>query len=487
MHEIGLSFKADRFLTDIVEVAAMTSLRDLKYRARIPVQKGHILYGIMDETNELREGEVYIVTAQTDENGHWKRETVVKDRLVVTRAPALHPGDVQVVKAVEVSEDSPLRDLYNCVVFSQRGKRDLASQLGGGDLDGDIFHIIYDERLIPPMTYLPSEYPPTEAVNLGRSVQVEDIVDFFIEYMNADRLGMVSNKHKIRADKYPEGTLHPDCVSIAKLASDAVDFSKSGKPVKMDQISKGTDHIRPDFMASAPGLVLNNVGLAELEEAVEDDIDDPDSISVLDPEKFSLRYYRSNKILGVLYRQIDQVDFFSRMRSDFQTVQQKWGEGSLVMKLAEYIDRETKAFQWEHHRGFAEELREFYEENMLEIMDSLRPHRGKPLTELEVFSGNILEKKERASTRVIREANMEVQERFNRDVNSITRRIVSGDGLNDDIEMNEALPRAIACFKISLETKGWEDYAQLKSWKYVTAAVCLEQLRLNMNFKLRPV
>jgi hypothetical protein len=41
---------------------------------------------------------------------------------------------------------------------------------------------------------------------------------------------------------------------------------------------------------------------------------------------------------------------------------------------------------------------------MVDIMDTLRAHRGKPLTELEVFSGNILGKKERAATRNIREA-----------------------------------------------------------------------------------
>jgi hypothetical protein len=485
MNEIGLSFQADRFLTDIVEVAAMASLRDLKYRARIPVEKGHLLYGIMDETNTLKEGEVYIATGQQDESGQWRRRIVVGDRLVVTRAPALHPGDVQVVKAMDVPENSPLRDLYNCVVFSQQGARDLPSQLSGGDLDGDIFHVIYDKRLIPPITYPAADYPPTIAKDLGRPVQINDIVDFFIDYMNSDRLGVISNKHKIRSDKHTEGTLHPDCITIAKLASDAVDFSKSGKPINMEDIPRGMDHIRPDFMANAPGLVLNNLGVTELEEEAEDDIDDPDSINVLDPEKFAIRYYQSEKVLGVLYRQVDQANFFSRMRNDFKTVQNKWGEESLIMKLAKYVDRETKLLQWDHHRGFAEELREHYEENMLEIMDSLRPHRGKPLTELEVFSGNILGKKERASTRHIREANLEVQDRFNRDVTSITRRIVNGDGLGD--EMDEALPRAIACFKISLETRGWEDYAKLKSWKYVTAAVCLEQLRLYMNFRLRPL
>lgn len=485
MHEIGLRFQADRFLTDIVEVAVMSSLRDLKYRARIPVQKGHLLYGIMDETNELKEGEVYIPTAGRDEFYRWRRHIVTGDRVVVTRAPALHPGDIQIVSAVDVSQESPLRDLYNCIVFSQQGARDLASQLGGGDLDGDLFHVIYDERLIPPTTVAPSEYPPTLAKDLGRPVQVNDITDFFIEYMRSDRLGQISNKHKIRADLKPLGTMDPDCIILAKLSSDAVDFSKSGKPVDMSLVPKGTDRNRPDFMASGPGLVLSNAGVAELEAEDEDDVDDPDSINLLDHEKLNIRYYKSHKILGILYRKIQEPSFFSDMKNKFETIRNSWGSDSVVLQLERYVDRETTGLQWEHHRGFAVELRQYYEGNMLEIMDTLRPHRGKPLTELEVFSGNILGKKEKASNRHIREANLEVQERFNRDVSSIVRRIVSGEGLED--EEVESLPRAIACFKIALDTKGWEDNAHMKSWKYVTAAVCLEQLWQYMNFKLRPI
>lgn len=128
-----------------------------------------------------------------------------------------------------------------------------------------------------------------------------------------------------------------------------------------------------------------------------------------------------------------------------------------------------------------------YEANMIDIMDSLRAHRDKPLTELEVFSGNILGKKERASTRYIRAANQEVQERFNRDVSAIVRSIAHGnDGEYEDDDA-ETLPRAIACWKVALETKGWENQVLLRSWKYVTAAVCLEELFKFRSGQLRPL
>ncbi|KAJ4345158.1 hypothetical protein N0V95_005883 [Ascochyta clinopodiicola] len=488
MHYIGLSFQTDKFLTEVVEIAAMSSLRDLKYRARIPIEKGCLLYGIMDETNTLREGEVYVATQFPGEYGEWKHGVLTDDRIVVTRAPALHPGDVQVAKAVEVERGSPLKALRNCIVFSQRGERDLPSMLSGGDLDGDLFHIIYDKRLVPDYTVPPANYEPTQARDLGRPVEVNDIVDFFIEFMNMDRLGVISNKHKIRADRKPDGTIDAECIMLAKLASDAVDFSKSGNPADMSQIPQGVDSVRPDFMAPGRNLVVNDLGAAELDELEDDDdVDDPDSLSVLDPEKAKIRYYRSQKALGQLYRRIDEKQFFTQMRDNFQAAQNTQQHETLLQKLERYVDREALAIQWTHHRIFAEQLREEYEDNMVDIMYSMRPHRGEPLTELEVFSGNILGKKERASTRYIREANKEVQERFDRDVSDIARRVARGDGDWEGPDDAEALPRAIACFKVALETEGWENQIVLKSWKYVAAAVCLEQLNVYMLGRLRPL
>jgi hypothetical protein len=253
----------------------------------------------------------------------------------------------------------------------------------------------------------------------------------------------------------------------------------------MASIPRGADHIRPDFMAPVSNLVINELGATELEELEGDDIDDPDSVSVLDPDKARSRYYRSDKILGVLYRDIDEKKFFARLKDNFETRRPRIGE-SLVQKLERYIVREIQGVQWEHYWDFAEELREAYEENLLEIMDTLRPTRGQPLTELEVFSGNILGKKERAPSRYIREANQAVQDRFNRDVNSIIKSIVKGDTDGDDDADSEALPRSVACFMVALETVGWENYRNLKSWKYVAAAVCLEQLE-RYNGHLRPL
>lgn len=179
----------------------------------------------MDETGFLQENQVYL-PVQT-ENGR----VTIEGQVVVTRSPALHPGDVRVADAVAVPEKSPLRALHNCVVFSSKGKRDLPSQLSGGDLDGDLYNIIYMDGLYPRHESEPAEYPIMDPIDIGREVTRSDMTDFFILFMENDQLGRIANNHQTLADQRDQGTFDPDCVSLASLHSTAVDFSKTGIPV----------------------------------------------------------------------------------------------------------------------------------------------------------------------------------------------------------------------------------------------------------------
>ena len=117
MWDIGLSYAEDDFLRNVVELCVLAELRELKHRSRIRVENGMTLYGIMDETNYLAEGQIYCSVHNDD------GPLVLTGNVAITRCPALHPGDVQCVQAVDVPRGSPLRALHNCVVFSQQGAR----------------------------------------------------------------------------------------------------------------------------------------------------------------------------------------------------------------------------------------------------------------------------------------------------------------------------------------------------------------------------
>ena len=181
--------------------------------------------GIMDETEHLQENEVYC-SVVTEEGGK-----IITGSVVVTRSPALHPGDVQCVRAVDVPTDSPLRALHNVLVFSSHGARDLPSQLSGGDLDGDLYNVIYDNDLYPKRIALPADYPRLPPIDIGKSVEKSDMTDFFINFMENDNLGQIATLHQIKADQSPLGTFDPVCIELAGMHSTAVDFSKTGIPV----------------------------------------------------------------------------------------------------------------------------------------------------------------------------------------------------------------------------------------------------------------
>lgn len=126
LFDVGLEYHDDSFLRGVVEMAVITKLREIKYRGRIPVENGITLYGIMDETGYLEEGQIYVVTQNSLDE---PRNVLTGGKVIITRSPALHPGDIRTVEAIDVPEDSPLNYLRNCVVFSQHGHRNLPSKL----------------------------------------------------------------------------------------------------------------------------------------------------------------------------------------------------------------------------------------------------------------------------------------------------------------------------------------------------------------------
>lgn len=181
----------------------------------------------MDESGFLQENEIYCST-HNDEG-----PKILTGNVVVTRSPALHPGDVQCVMAVDVPADNPLRALHNVVVFSSHGQRDMPSQLSGGDLDGDLYNIIYDNSLYPKRLSQPADYPIATPIDIGRKVERSDMTDFFVQFMENDNLGLIATLHQILADQSPLGTFDPVCEKVAGMHSTAVDFSKTGIPVSM--------------------------------------------------------------------------------------------------------------------------------------------------------------------------------------------------------------------------------------------------------------
>ena len=103
--------------------------------------------------------------------------------------------------------------------------------LSGGDLDGDLYNVIYDPALYPRKTCTPADYNAPKPIDIGRAVQVSDITEHFLSFMENDALGVIATLHQIIADRSRDGVEDAVCLHLAGLHSDAVDFSKTGIPV----------------------------------------------------------------------------------------------------------------------------------------------------------------------------------------------------------------------------------------------------------------
>lgn len=111
--------------------------------------------------------------------------------------------------------------------------------------------------------------------------------------------------------------------------------------------------IRPDFMAMGnqvrmekkDGLLLEASSLA-----TQDDNNDDDDFP-------AYRYYESDKILGKLYRAIDEHEVFSEIKK-YRMLSAK--SRSVLERVWEHVHEKCWNLQWAQHGTRAKEMREMY-------------------------------------------------------------------------------------------------------------------------------
>ncbi|KAI5272997.1 RdRP-domain-containing protein [Aureobasidium subglaciale] len=214
------------------------SLKFLKEKAKLFVEKGAFVLGCVDETNTLKMApkqlpEIFI-QVPAEREGQW---IIVQGICLLARNPSLHPGDIRVVKAVDCKA---LKHLKNIVVLPQQGERPLANMCAGGDLDGDDYLVMWDDDLLPPKSRWecePMNYDPPTPVTCIGAVQDEHFFKFFVDYIKYDNIGPIATNHRAIADRETAngGVGHKDCTDLAQLHSQAVDFNKTGVPARVPE------------------------------------------------------------------------------------------------------------------------------------------------------------------------------------------------------------------------------------------------------------
>ncbi|KAK5553706.1 hypothetical protein LTR46_008252 [Exophiala xenobiotica] len=451
---IGVDATEDIFLREILGALLQVQLREIKYRSRILVPNALTLYGISDETGCLEEGQVFV----TSVNEETRKISYLGGRVTVTRSPALHPGDVQVVDAVAPPPDSPLWDLRNCIVFSQKGSRDLPSMLSGGDLDGDLYNIIYDEALMPSKTVAPAAYLPAQPIDIGRPVTANDMAGFFVDFMRNDQLGRIAIVHQVFADL--DSTFSSNCLSLADLHSTAVDFSKSGVPVDPKKIPRSPAY-RPDFMAPTAST------------KVEKGIKRPAAVDVdVTPNRGrGYRYYESDRVLGRLYRAVDEDTFFQDLEDETSSLFSMEASNNVLEDIRDWVVSSINYSQVQAYHTMASEVRDYYESNMLEMMSLYAVHRTEHLTEKEVFIGTIMGRSG-AGSKHQREQSDYMKTQFNGELRQI-KTWMEDQTADDGDDGFESL--AAACLDVAVQEPS-NSNVDLRSFGWFAAGLCVPEI-----------
>lgn len=347
MLSCGYKPDAEPFLSMMLQTFRASKLLDLRIKTRIFVRGGRSMMGCLDETRTLEYGQVFVQFSgygrrafyddslpMYGDSGLDHRTHIVEGKVVVAKNPCLHPGDVRVLRAVNVPA---LHHMVDCVVFPQKGTRPHPNECSGSDLDGDIYFVCWDPDLIPPRQNQPMDYTPEPSMELDHEVTIEEVEEYFTNYIVNDSLGIIANAHTVFADAEPDKAMSEPCVELAQLFSVAVDFPKTGVPAEIPPKLRVKEY--PDFM-----------------------------------EKTDKPTYESKCVLGKLFREVKEI---APHNSSIKSFTREVARRS--------YDRDMEVDGFENYVDDAFDYKTAYDNQLGNLMD----YYGIK-TEAEILSGNIM-------------------------------------------------------------------------------------------------
>lgn len=228
--ESGFDILSEPMWLSVIRLAYDKTIHSLTSKTRIFIDRGCLLVGVPDNHSCLGPNEVFLrIQRKGDE-----ALMVIVGPVIMYRNPCLHPGDVLSVTAVDRPE---LWHLVNVLVLStHKAGLALAAACSGGDLDGDQFAVIYDQRLIPPSAL---HVAPLDYGSIATGVMEDDpqstLEDFVCRVYTNNTLGRIAHMHLAFCDSVPQGACDPLAMKMAESQSLAVDYPKTGKPPKIPE------------------------------------------------------------------------------------------------------------------------------------------------------------------------------------------------------------------------------------------------------------
>ena len=249
----GEDMLVEPFWLSLLQLCYHHRVRQLRTKTQIPVQQAAVLMGVPDPTGTLKDNEVFIQIRRSSNSTTVQEEEekveVITGPVLLYRNPCLHPGDLRLVTAVDVE---CLHDYMNVVILPNQHEQcevSLADSCSGGDLDGDEYSCIWDQRFVPAPSAIesPMDYGSV-AADMEKVEPPSSLQDFYMRSMCNRALGQIANAHLALCDMEDDGAMNPNAITLAKLQSIAVDSPKTGLiPAIPKEIKKMIDKY-PDFM-----------------------------------------------------------------------------------------------------------------------------------------------------------------------------------------------------------------------------------------------
>ena len=221
-------------------------------RLKLPKNKARNMIGIVDEYGILEYGQVFIqyteLTGDYINNTESEKTIILEQKVVVTKNPCHHPGDIRVFDAIDVPR---LRHLKDVIVFPQRGKRPHPNEISGSDLDGDEYAVIWHPAFIPQTPNdTPYDYDSqVPMLRVDRPVNRTDIRNTVLDISEQSCAGKLCSIHLAFVDRY--GVAAEQTLKIAGYISEELDAPKTGQhpltPKQIVQLQEELKNERPDY------------------------------------------------------------------------------------------------------------------------------------------------------------------------------------------------------------------------------------------------
>ncbi|CAF1932270.1 unnamed protein product [Rotaria magnacalcarata] len=232
------------FFLQLIVTSGHDCVSKFQQRAKIKTDKNKArnMFGIVDEFGVLEYGQVFIQynhindekLDMTDKPSNVPPTILDNTKVVITKNPCYHPGDLRTFIAVDRKE---LRHLVDVVVFPQKGHRPHPNEISGSDLDGDEYAVIWDSDLVPlttndePYNYDSQEKP----IKCDHPVERDDINEIVLDIAAQNLTGDMSNLHLALADSL--GTRDIEVLGLAGFISQELDAPKTGKhPITSEEL-----------------------------------------------------------------------------------------------------------------------------------------------------------------------------------------------------------------------------------------------------------